>query len=99
MGGHLQASVIRYDSHPDGKMPYPIHVDVDGIVRSGLGGDDGARLLGFGPRDAQKVTVPWEDALEAPESVVGLVATFGFGNVFAWDIPVAKFELVEEATG
>ena len=47
----------------------------------------------IGPRGEQRVTVLTDAARDNPESVVGLVATFGYGNVWAWDIPVESLEV------
>ena len=86
--------IIHYGQLENGKQPYAIHVDAEDIARSGLPAEDiGARLLGFGPRGEQRVTVLTDAARDNPESVVGLVATFGFGNVWAWDIPVESLEV------
>lgn len=71
--------------------PWPIRLDADYKVTSGLGQDDGALLVGFGPAGQQTITVYAEQAVADPASVVGLTATFSDGNLFLWGIPVKTF--------
>jgi hypothetical protein len=73
--------------------PWPVLVDDEGTVRSGLGEWDNAALVGFGPAGQQTVTVFRE---QDPASVVGMTPTFSDGNLFVWDIPVREFRAVEE---
>jgi hypothetical protein len=64
-------------------QPWPIGVDDDGKVTSGLGPDDGAHLVGFGPRDEWTITVLRSQM--TPENVVGLSPTFSDGHgLFQW---------------
>lgn len=71
--------------------PYAIRMDANYKVTSGLGTDDGAHLVGFGPAGEQRITVFAEQAIADPASVVGMTATFSDGNLFVWDIPVKSF--------
>ncbi len=90
-----QPVVIHFVTLENGKLPYPVHVDGDGKVTHGLNPEDiGALLVGFGPMDEQRVDVYREDAIEDPESVVGMRPTFSWGTIFAWDIAVEKLTLV-----
>lgn len=76
----------------------PIHLDDDLTATSGLGSYNGARLLGFGPRGAQRVTVWSDTALDDPSAVVGLVPTFVStfdGGLFEWDTLVSEFVVSE----
>lgn len=85
--------VIQFDSTVDGRRPWPVGVDADGTVRSGLGPDDGAKLIGFGPLGANRVDVWPADAVEDPSSVVGLVPTFSDGNFFEWAMPIVELSV------
>ena len=85
--------IIQFETADDGRRPWPVGVDPDGTVTSGLGPDDGAKLIGFGPLGENRVTVWPGDAVEDPASVVGLVATFGKGNFFEWAIPIAELRV------
>jgi hypothetical protein len=90
-------AIITFES-PDvmASKPWPIGIDVNDNVTSGLGKDDGARLIGFGELGKQYVSVLIEDARDNPESVKGLVPTFAKdGGLFEWSIPVAEFTLTE----
>ena len=85
--------------HTDVMQPRPwaIGVDADNDVTSGLGPDDGARLIGFGTQGEQSVSVWPEDARKDPASVVGLVPTFSDGdNMFEWQHVVGELTIIEE---
>lgn len=84
-------AVIHFE-HKDihDPAPWPVAVDGENTVQSGLGRDDGARLIGFGPLGAQRVTVFAEDAIQDPARVVGLAPTFADGNMFSWNMPVSE---------
>lgn len=74
--------------------PWNVALDSENVARSGLGRDVGAKLIGFGPQSAQRVTVLVDEAMADPESVVDLVPTFGdSGGMFSWNIPVRELEV------
>lgn len=73
---------------------WPIAVDGNNDVQSGLGPDDGARLIGFGPLGTQSVTVFPEEAIDTPESVIGLVPSFSDGSgFFEWGVEIRELEV------
>lgn len=90
-----QPMVIHLETGPNGKKPYPIHVDDSFAVRSGLGADDGAQLIGFAERGEQVVSVFPHQVLDDPSLAVGKIATFANGGIFAWDVAVQRVDLVE----
>ncbi len=93
---YMQPFVIHLAELEDHTLPLSIHIDDDLIARHGLGRSDGAVLVGFGPRGEKRVTIMAEDAVEEPEKVAGMVATFSFGEeLFAWDAPVSRIEFPE----
>jgi len=70
-------------------QPWPVAYDIAGIVTSGLGPDDGAFLVGFGPVDEFRITVLRADA--TPENVLGLAPTFSAGgHFFKWALEVRE---------
>jgi hypothetical protein len=84
-------STILYFKHEDvmTPKPWPVAIDGNGFVLSGLGSDDGSKLVGFGPKGAFTVTVIRKDM--TPENVVGLVPTFSDGNgFFEWALEVQE---------
>ncbi|WP_025157233.1 hypothetical protein [Leifsonia aquatica] len=89
----VKAVIHLEHNDPHDRAPWPIGIDENKRVTSGLGPDDGASLIGFGPAGSYDVTVFAEAALANPESVVGLVATFGNGGMFSWNVPVARLEV------
>lgn len=78
--------------------PWPVGVNADDIVTSGLGHDDGARLLGFGLQGEQTVTVFPDAARKDPASIVGLVPTFSSagGGMFEWSHPVREMGVIQD---
>lgn len=77
--------------------PWPVAVDSQGIVTSGLGPDDGATLIGFGPKGEQRITVWLVAASQKPEIVKGLVPSFSDINgkgLFEWSIPIAELTVL-----
>lgn len=68
--------------------PWPVAIDKDDTVTSGLGRDDGAGLLGFQEQGVQRVTVTIEEVMEDPGLAVGLYPVFANGGVFAWALPI-----------
>jgi len=83
--------IIHFKMGEDFFTPWPVGVDDDNNVVSGLGRDDGAWLVGFGPLGEQHVTVLTDQALEDPARVVGLVPTFSKeGGFFEWQCVVSE---------
>lgn len=76
--------------------PWPVVVDENWEVTSGLGYDDGSFLLGFGPAGEQEITVYPRDVVKNPKLAEGLTATFSGkdGKFFLWNIPVASVGIV-----
>lgn len=101
----MKRMIITYDMQEDTKVtPWPIGLAEERLpqdeqrtrwkVTSGLGPDDGAILVGFGPLTEQRVTVFPEAAAADPASVVGLAASFSDGaGFFEWAIPVAELSI------
>jgi hypothetical protein len=75
--------------------PWPVGINAEGIVTSGLGPDDGATLIGFGPKGKQEITVWLIAASTNPEIVKGLVPTFSNeGGLFEWSLPIAELKVL-----
>jgi hypothetical protein len=68
--------LIHFKMAEDFRTPWPVQVDEHGTVTLGLGPDDGANLLGFGPLGEQRITVFPIAVFEDPSIAVGLVPTF-----------------------
>lgn len=86
--------IIRF-SNPDVRnspRPWPVEVDDTFTVLNGLGSDDGALLIGFGPLGAQRIDVLAEDGLADPSKVIGMVPSFANGGIFEWSCEVASIE-------
>lgn len=90
----------------DKPQPWPVGLDekpVAGyddlthwVVSSGLGDDDGAVLVGFGPVGEYRVVVMPEAAAADPTSAEGLAATFSKGDgFFEWAMPVNELTVRE----
>ena len=56
--------------------PWPVLIDEDGTVISGLGQDDGSHLLGFQKGEQQSVVLWFKDFQVLPATAVGLVPVF-----------------------
>ena len=85
--------IIHFEMDKNFRTPWPVQVDEQSVVTSGLGHDDGANLLGFGPLGEQRVTVypiaVWED----PSIAVGLVPSFAAKDgkgPFEWQCVVSE---------
>lgn len=79
--------------------PWPVGINEQAVVTSGLGPDDGATLIGFGPKGAQEITVWLVAASEKPEIVKGLVPTFASrdgSGLFEWSIPIAEIRFLDD---
>jgi hypothetical protein len=71
--------------------PWPVAVDEHNDVTSGLGPDDGARLIGFGPQSSETAVVYPDDVRGDPTLALGLVPSFSDGRgLFAWNLLVAE---------
>lgn len=72
-------------------QPWPIGIDENNIVTSGLGRDDGATLIGFGVQRNYHVDVYASEIREHPEKAVGLVPTFATASgMFEWSIRIKE---------
>lgn len=89
----IEPSTWRYlmqqEVRADGQRPWPIAVDQDMVVVSGLGEDDGARLIGFQEPGVQTVVLlatAWvQGDLDAAK---GLEPVFSNGNLFVMQGPI-----------
>lgn len=76
--------------------PWPVAIGADNEVLSGLGPDDGATLVGFGPAGEQTITIFPETVREAPEAAIGLTPTFSKDEgLFLWNQVVAEVGIGE----
>lgn len=75
-------------------QPWPVRIDARGLVTSGLGDDDGACLVGFGPAGEQRVTYFADEELNL-EELVGMQPTFvdPAGKMFLWRLTIASVEV------
>lgn len=90
-------TIYLTDSKPDALPPTPILVDEEFFVRSGLDERNGARLVGFSPRNALAVTVWAHQALRAPSAVVGLQPNFILdGRVWRHPLLVANLTVRDQ---
>lgn len=86
----MSIMIISFKTGPNGKLPYPVAIDEQNNVMSGLGEDDGARLVGFSPRGKQELAHIVADVRAIPSIAVGLSPTFSDGeNLFLWDLEIA----------
>lgn len=86
--------IIEFDIDKHNQRPWPILVDGEDTVISGLGPDDGSRLLGFGPFGAQRVDIFPEIVRQEPAAAKGLVATFSNGTPFEWQVTVREVRVI-----
>ena len=102
MARRMIISFVNEDIHRP--QPWPVGLDenpVPGfesvthwVVSSGLGNDDGAVLVGFGPIHEQHISVLPEVAIDQPHLIEGLAATFSKdGGFFEWAIPVKELSV------
>lgn len=79
---------------PAARHPWPVAVDGNNRVQSGLGSDDGATLMGFEKPGSHSLEVMVADAIEKPELVLGLHPIFGgSGGMFSWALEVQQLEV------
>jgi hypothetical protein len=93
----MAKTIIKFESEGLSQShPWPVGLDENNVVTSGLGPDDGAILIGFGERGQYSIDVVAEDACKNPDSVVGLVPTFvKGGSMFEWTCIVAELTVSE----
>lgn len=85
----MSTMIISFKTGPDGKRPYPVAVDEQNNVTSGLGEDDGARLAGFSPHGKCEFALSVADVRAIPSIAVGLSPTFSDGeNLFLWNLEI-----------
>lgn len=78
--------------------PWPIGIDADNKVTSGLGNDDGAILIGFAKAGEQGLTHYTEDIDAIDWDAEELVPVFSKdGGFFNWNIPVRGIRKIEVA--
>lgn len=77
-------------------QPWPIYVDEENFVTSGLGEDDGATFIGFAPKGETRfrATVREFDTLNFDEEDVVPVFVKD-EQMFNWNIPIKKISAVE----
>jgi hypothetical protein len=75
---YLMQQAVRVD----GQRPWPISVDADMSVMSGLGQDDGARLIGFQQPGVQSVVLMASAWVQDLDAAVGLEPVFSNGYLF-----------------
>jgi hypothetical protein len=88
-------AIIHFQPPTDRSQRYPWPVAIDGnhVVQSGLAEDDGARLVGFARPGQHSLAVSAGDGLEYPDRVVGMVPIFlNAGGVFNWDLRIQSIE-------
>lgn len=98
MGERLVLSFRAEDVHDP--TPWPVAIDTQtGRVISGLGDDDGAYLVGFGPAGEQSVTIYLAAASEDLSVLTGMTATFSNNDaLFLWNVPIAEAGILQVAT-
>lgn len=98
MAERLVLSFSSEDVHAP--TPWPVGIDMStGRVISGLGPDDGAHLVGFGPAGEQTVTVYLAAAAEDLSVLVGMTATFSKDDqLFLWNVPISEAGIRQVAT-
>jgi hypothetical protein len=79
-------------------QPWPVGVDDNDIVTSGLGKDDGAKLVGFGELGDNRITVFPDAVRRDPELAVGLVPTFSDGSFFEWALRIKEVTVRQSTT-
>lgn len=86
--------IINFEAQPDLSVPWPVGVE-NGTVTSGLGNDDGARLVGFGKQGEYHIDVFPEAVINDPSLAVGLVPTFANGTLFEWGVKVSSVDVID----
>ena len=79
--------------------PWPIGLDDNNVVTSGLGHDDGAVLIGFAIEGEQTVVFFADQIADIDWEQDSLVPVFSKDNkFFNWNIPVRGIRKIEEQT-
>ena len=76
----MYAYLIQQSAPVTQPQPWPIALSEDLDVESGLGPDDGARLVGFQEGDVQHVVLTAGEFRTDPAAAVGLVPVFSDGR-------------------
>ena len=88
----IEPSTWRYlmqqEVRADGQRPWPIAVDEKFDVVSGLGEDDGSRLIGFQSPGIQRVILMAAGWAKDLDAAIGLEPVFSNGNLFVMQGPV-----------
>ena len=75
--------------------PWPIGINDDNIVTSGLGNDDGAVWIGFARKGEQAYFASPRDIGTLDFETQDIVPVFtNNGQMFNWDIPIAEIKAV-----
>jgi len=95
----MKSALIIHFTNPDVRtqpQPWPVQVRGNNVVASGLGPDDGATLIGFGPLGRQTITQLPDAVREDPSLAVGLAPSFSNGDgFFEWACLVSEVETRE----
>lgn len=96
----MKKMILEFEHHDVMEpKPWPVAINEENDVTSGLGTDDGARLIGFGMLGEQHVEVWPEHAWADPQLVVGLAASFATpSGMFEWALKVQSIKVVEVAS-
>lgn len=76
------AYLMQQEVRANYQRPWPIAVDAEMVVVSGLGEDDGARLIGFQSPGVQNVILMASEWITDTSKAVGLEPVFSNGNLF-----------------
>ncbi len=75
--------------------PWPVGINDDNIVTSGLGPDDGAVWIGFARKGEQAYFAATIDFLDIDFEKQDIVPVFtNNGSMFNWDIPIREIRAV-----
>lgn len=78
--------------------PWPIGIDANGVVTSGLGNDDGAVLIGFAQSNVQGLEHTADEIDSIDWEAQDLVPVFSKnGGFFNWQVPVRGIRKIEGA--
>lgn len=92
-------TIYLVDPSPDALPPTPILIDEDYYVRAGLDERNGARLVGFSPRNAIAVSVWAHQAIRNPAAAIGLQPSFILeGHVWRHPLLVASLTVRDQGS-
>jgi hypothetical protein len=84
---------------PLAPRPWPVAIDDDNVVTSGLGDDDGAKFIGFARKGETKYFGSTRDILSIDFVNQDIVPVFQTATqMFNWDIPIRGFRHVPATT-